>query len=133
MGTKLQEKAVYSADNISVNFVPQESSYLMEYSNRYVFNFSVTLENDGRKDIEAIEGIVAFINEENNVIVDTEVSFSGSPIAVRHGKSSKYSWELTVYSENTARELYNTDFEDFKVEFNVTSIRFADGKTIEYE
>ena len=133
MGNNLKEKAVYSADNISVEFVPQINGYLTEYSNRYVFNFSVTLKNDGAKDIESIEGIVAFINDNGEVIVDTAVSFSGNPIALRSGKSSKYSWELTVYSEDTARQLYTADFDDYVVEFDITSIRFSDGKTIEYD
>ena len=133
VGHKIREKAIYSADNIKVEFSPKENSFLTEQGNSYVFNFDVTLENDGRKDVEAIEGVVAFINKENNVIVDTQVSFSGSPIAVRHGKSSKYSWSLTVYSQDTAKELYYTDFQDFDVDFDITTIRFSNGKIVKYE
>ncbi len=132
-GVKLWGNAVYSANNISVRFAPQEDNFLEEYSNRYVFNFSVTLKNSGTKDVEEINGIVAFIDKKGNAVVDTEVSFYGSPIAVRHGKSSKYSWELTVYSEETAKELFCTDFEDFDIEFEAKTIRFSNGKTVWYE
>lgn len=133
IGHKHWENTVYSADSISIEFTPQENSFLSEYNNRYVFNFSVLLENNGEKDVEAIDGIVAFINKNGNVIVDTEVSFVGNPIAVRHGKSAKYTWELTVYSEDVARELYYTNFDDFDIEFEIKSMRFSDGKTITFD
>ncbi len=125
-------KSVYSADNVSILFEPNLDCYCEDYGEKSVFYYTAIIKNNGEKDIELIECSVFFINDKNETIVNTSATFSGNPIAVRSGNISKYSWQLSVYSDLVAQELYNTSFKDFKVEIVINTIYFSDGEVVEY-
>ena len=125
-------ESIYSADNVSISLEPNLNCYSEDYGDKSVFYYTAIIKNNGEKDIESIECSVFFVNDKNETVINTTASFFGNPIAVRGGNTSKYSWELTVYSASAAQELYNTDFKDLKVEIVINSIYFSDGKEVRY-
>lgn len=123
---------VYSKSNIKISITPNAENYLSESGNRYVFRYDVKIKNNGFHDVSAIEGNVIF-EKGNEILVDTEISFNNySSVVVRAKKSSKYTWELTVYSYDTALTLYETDFDDLKITVDITGITYKNGKTKTY-
>lgn len=122
---------VYSSSNIVITLSPDDEYVTTSYSG-YVFHYDANIENTGYLDVQAIEGTVLF-EKEDEVLVDTSISFYNySSAVVRAGKNSRFTWELTVYSEDTARALYQTPFEDIHVVVEITRITYTDGKTKEY-
>lgn len=122
----------YSSSNIKISLSPNTESYLTEGYNKYVFCYDAKIENDGFLDVSAIEGEI-IIEKDNEVLVDTTMSFYNySSAVVRSKKSSKFTWELTVYSYDTALALYGTDFDNLDIKINITSITYTNGKTKTY-
>ena len=124
--------SIYSSSNIKISLSPDTENYLTEGYNKYVFCYDAKIENDGFLDVSAIEGEI-IIEKDNEVLVDTTMSFYNySSAVVRSKKSSKFTWELTVYSYDTALALYETDFDDLDVKIDITSITYTNGKTKTY-
>ena len=124
--------SIYSSSNIKISLSPNTESYLTEGYNKYVFCYDAKIENDGFLDVSAIEGEI-IIETDNEVLVDTTMSFYNySSAVVRSKKSSKFTWELTVYSYDTALALYETDFDDLDVKIDITSITYTNCKTKTY-
>ncbi len=124
--------SIYSSSNIKISLSPDTENYLTEGYNKYVFCYDAKIENNGFLDISAIEGEI-IIEKDNEVLVDTTISFySYSSAVVRSKKSSKFTWELTVYSYDTALALYKTDFDDLDVKIDITGITHTNGKTKTY-
>lgn len=122
---------VYSSSNIVITLSPDDEYVTTSYSG-YVFHYDVNIENTGYLDVQAIEGTVIF-EKEDEVLVDTSISFYNySSAVVRAGKNSKFTWELTVYSEDTARALYQTPFEELDVYIDITDITYTNGETKSY-
>lgn len=123
---------VYSPSNIRVSLSPDTENYLTEGYNKYVFCYDVKIENNGFLDVSEVEGEITIQND-NEVLVDTTIDFYNDFSAiVRSKKSRKFTWELTVYSYDTALTLYETDFDDLDVKIDITSITYANGKTKSY-
>ncbi len=123
---------VYSPKHIKIQMTPHAGSFVTREHNNYVFCFDVIVGNDGLLDVCAVEGTVVF-EKDDEVLVDTAISFSNySSAAVRAGKTAKFNWELTVYSADTALSLYQTDFDELDVRFDITAITYTNGKTKNY-
>ncbi len=123
---------IYSSSNIKISLSPDTESYLTEGYNKYVFCYDAKIENYGFLDVSAIEGEI-IIEKDNEVLVDTTLNFYNySSAVVRSKKSSKFTWELTVYSYDTALALYETDFDDLDVKIDITGITYTNGKTKAY-
>lgn len=124
--------SIYSSSNIKISLSPDIESYLTEGYNKYVFCYDAKIENNGFLDVSAIEGEI-IIEKDNEVLVDTTMSFYNySSAVVRSKKSSKFTWELTVYSYDTALALYETDFDNLDVKIDITGITYTNGKTKTY-
>lgn len=124
--------SIYSSSNIKISLSPDTENFLTEGYNKYIFCYNAKIENGGFLDVSAIESEI-IIEKDNEVLVDTTMSFYNySSAVVRSKKSSKFTWELTVYSYDTAVVLYETDFDDLDVKINITSITYANGKTKNY-
>jgi hypothetical protein len=125
---------IYSSSNIKISLSPDVESFVTEEYNSYVFHYDVKIENTGLLDVSSIEGTVVFENKnDNEILVDTTISFYNSSSAVvRSKKNSKFTWELTVYSQDTALALYKTDFDDLKIQIDITKITYTNGKTKTY-
>ncbi len=122
----------YSASNIKISLSPDSENYLTEKYNDYVFCYDATIENKGPLDVSSVEGEIIF-EKDGEILVDTSIDFYNySSAVVRSKKSSKYTWELTVYSYDTALALYETDFDDLDVKINITSITYTNGKRKDY-
>ncbi len=123
---------VYAPSNIKIWLSPNTENFLTEGYNKYIFTYDVKIENKGFLDVSAIEGEI-IIEKDNEVLVDTTMSFYNySSAVVRSKKSSKFTWELTVYSYETALLLYETDFDDLDVKIDITVITYTNGKTKTY-
>ncbi len=122
----------YSSSNIKITLSPDTEDFLAEGYNKYTFSYDAKIENNGFLDVSAIEGEI-IIEKDNEVLVDTTMSFYNySSAVVRSKKSSKFTWELTVYSYDTALALYETDFDNLDVKIDITSITYTNGKTKTY-
>lgn len=122
----------YSPKHLKIEITPDAENFITEKYNDYVFHYIVKVKNNGLLDVRAIEGTVVF-EKDNEVLVDTNISFSNySSAVVRAKKSSKFTWELTVYPENTALALYETNFNDLKVKVDITGITYTNGKRKKY-
>ncbi len=123
---------VYSPSNIKILLSPNTENFVTEGYDKYTFCYDAKIENNGFLDVSAIEGEI-IIEKDNEVLVDTTMSFYNySSAVVRSKKSSKFTWELTVYSYDTALALYKTDFDDLDVKIDITSITYTNGKTKTY-
>lgn len=123
---------IYSASNIKITLSPDTENFLTEGYNKYTFSYDAKIENNGFFDVSAIEGEI-IVEKDNEILVDTTLNFYNySSAVVRSKKSSKFTWELTVYSYDTALALYETDFDDLDVKIDITSITYANGKTKVY-
>lgn len=123
---------IYSSSNIKIMLSPDTENFLTEGYNKYTFSYDAKIENNGFLDVSAIEGEI-IIEKDNEILVDTTLSFYNySSAVVRSKKNSKFTWELTVYSYDTALTLYETDFDDLDVKIDITSITYTNGKTKTY-
>lgn len=123
---------VYSPSNITITLTPRASGYITEKYNGTLFTYEAHIRNNGWLDVRAVDGTVAF-ETDGEVFVDTAISFSNYASAVvRAHKSSTYTWELTVYSDNAVQMLSATDFEDVEVHINIQRITYTNGKTKTY-
>ena len=123
---------IYSSSNIKISLLPDEENFVVEKYNKYVFNYDVKIENNGFLDVSSIEGNVIF-EKDDEVLVDTTISFYNySSAVVRAKKNSRFTWELTVYSQDIAVILYETDFDNLDIKIDITSITYTNGKTKTY-
>ncbi len=123
---------IYSSSNIKITLSPDTENFLTEGYNKYTFSYDAKIENNGFLDVSAIEGEI-IIEKDNEILVDTTLSFYNySSAVVRSKKSSKFTWELTVYSYDTALVLYETDFNDLDIKIDITKITYKNGKTKRY-
>ena len=124
--------SMYSSSKIKISLSPRADNFISETYNHYVFTYDVEIKNTGTLDVNALEGMVIF-EQDNEILIDTNISFYNySTAVVRAKKSCQYTWELTVYSDNVALALYETDFDDIDVKIEITSITYANGKTKTY-
>jgi len=123
---------MYAASNIQITLTPDEEQFLTEGYRDYEFRYDAVLENRGWLDVASVEGAVV-MELDNTVIVDTTVRFynGGAPV-VRAGKSSHYTWELSVRSEDAARILYETPFEDLDTHVRITRMVYTNGTVKTY-
>lgn len=123
---------LHSRKNLQIQLRPDEDYYEVK-RDRVIFYYDVTLENSGYLDINGFDAAVIFENTDGEVLVDTKMYIDNyDTAAVRGKKTVTMSWELSVYSEDAAWELINTDFEDLKVTIEITEIRFSTGLTRTY-
>lgn len=124
---------LHSKQNLHISMEPDQENYIENKRNHVVFYYDVTVENTGYLDIIGFDASVIFENTDGEVLVDTKMYIDNydSP-AVRSKKTVTFTWELSVYSEDTAWELYGTDFEDLKVTIKINEIRFSTGLTRTY-
>ncbi len=124
---------LHSKQHLHITMEPKQDGYYEAKRDHVIFYYDVTVENTGYLDITGFDASVIFENTDGEVLVDTKMYIDNYDTpAVRGKKTVTLSWELSVYSEDTAWELYETDFEDLKVTIEITEIRFASGITRRY-
>ena len=122
----LLRACTYSADHVHITLSPSDN-YLTVKSNRCIFTYQATIKNRGTIDISRIAGTIVFEDDDNNVIVDTGIQFNSSSSAVvRAKKTSRYTWELTVYDDSVAQILYE-HFDDLRITVDIDEIVYTDG------
>lgn len=120
----------YSKSNIHFSIKPDEGSYLVENGSSYAFNYDVTIKNKGPLDVKYINGTVVFEGEDNEILVDTSFEFSNYMSAVvRSHKKATYNWTLSVGSYDSAKYIFENDFKELDVRFDITSITYENGVT----
>jgi hypothetical protein len=120
---------LYSPNRIQITLSPAEENFLQENYGNYRFTYNVRIKNEGLLDVSSVTGTV-LIENEGEVLVDTEIRFqSYSSSVARAHKSGRYTWELTVYSYDIAKELYEADHDDLDIEIKITEITYTNGKT----
>lgn len=124
---------LHSRQHLHISMEPDQENYIENKRNHVIFYYDVTVKNIGYLDIIGFDASVIFENTDGEVLVDTKMYIDNydSP-AVRSKKTVTFTWELSVYSEDTAWELYETDFEDLKVTIKINEIRFSTGLTRTY-
>ncbi len=122
--------SVYSSSNVKITLTPADN-YLTARYNSYVFTYDAEIKNKGFLDIRQLQGTVLF-EDGRTVVVDTSIGFYNSSSSVVRGKkTSHYTWELTVQSEDIAQILYE-DFDDLKIKIDIDEIVYTNGKRKTY-
>lgn len=122
---------VYSSKRYIVDIQPTKQNYLTEKGQNYEFLYEVEIENKGFLDVVAIECDV-IIEKDDDVVADTNITYSNySSVAVRAGKSNRFSWTLRTNSTYVAEELYY-NFDELDIHVDITQIQFANGKIKTY-
>lgn len=122
---------IYSSNRYDIDIQPTKQNYFTQTGNNFEFLYDVEIENNGFLDVAFIECDVIFENG-NDVIADTKITYSNyTSVAVRSGKSNKFSWKLSTDSANVAEELYY-NFDELDIRVEVTQIQFKNGKTKVY-
>ena len=125
---------LHSASNIKISLEPSKDNYLVDNSyGNYTFQYDVKIKNNGYLDIDSLYAELYFENEDGEVILSSRIQvYNDYAPAVRAGKISNFTWNITVSSYDTAVELYQTDFSDIKVNIDITTIYFSSGKIVYY-
>lgn len=125
--------AKYSKSNIDISIEPSEENYFTTKGDKYVFYYDVQIENNGLSDIKNIEVNITIDDQNEKSLVNTDVNFYNYSSVLRSKKKSIFTWELTVYSDRVAKELYEADFEDLIIVIDIVRVEYENGKVREYK
>ena len=97
------------------------------YSPRTEFSFEVF--NHTSKDIKGIQGVLTINDLFGAKIMSLELDFTGQTISAGNSISvSEMGFDINQFMDDHVK-VSNTDFEDLKFEYKVTSIVYSDGTT----
>lgn len=124
---------LHSRQHLHITMEPKQDGYYEVKRDQVIFFYEVTVENTGYLDINGFDASVIFENTDGEVLVDTKMYIDNyDTAAVRGKKTVTFTWELSVYDQDRAWELAQTDFEDLKVTIEINEIRFSTGLTRKY-